>query len=163
MSILTKLILPLVDNGLASSYLNKNDGFVDAFLKDINKPDLDNHIFLVYEETTLPNYIRIMLTGLPTFYSKYIERIKGKYYEVFAFIRNINYRKDVTKLLVGNTHISDAGVSNILLFYNDTEAYITVAAHSSISVDMDEIPIEDYIPQFSEEIDYALNMDIPIE
>lgn len=43
-----KFIIPLINDDIQLCDLDSKAGFVDAYTKDINKPQLDNHIFLLY-------------------------------------------------------------------------------------------------------------------
>lgn len=52
MANITKLILPLAADCIDLSDLSENAGFVDAFVYDINRPTLNNHLFLLYKVNT---------------------------------------------------------------------------------------------------------------
>ena len=43
------MIIPLIDESFTTDDFSKEAGFIDAFDTDINKPYLDNHIFLMYD------------------------------------------------------------------------------------------------------------------
>ena len=47
--LLAKLIIPLLDDNITREDVSPNSGFVGIYTEDINKPYLDNHIFLLYD------------------------------------------------------------------------------------------------------------------
>lgn len=91
-----KLIVPLIDKNLTKEDIDPKTGFVGVYDSDINRPYLDNHIFLVYDAsvTTAEAYNRIKkFNTLKTIGTKYCITIKGKRYMVYAFMRNVSTKK----------------------------------------------------------------------
>ena len=52
MSTMYKMIIPLLSDCFKKEDFTEEAGFVDAFSEDINRPYLDNHIFLMYKFDT---------------------------------------------------------------------------------------------------------------
>lgn len=52
MSTQMKLIIPLLDPSITKDDLSEEAGFVDAYLYDINRPSLDDNVFLMYKAYT---------------------------------------------------------------------------------------------------------------
>lgn len=70
----------------AELYPYKIEGsLVNAFAKDINKPWLDNHVFLVFDKSDNDEAIDEMLVIKDSFVTKYDYRIDGKFYSIYAF------------------------------------------------------------------------------
>lgn len=42
-------MIPLLSENFTKTIIDEKAGFIDAFTDDINKPGLDNHIFLMYD------------------------------------------------------------------------------------------------------------------
>ena len=52
MSLQMKLIIPLLDKSLTKEDISPEAGFVDAYNYDINRPALENCVFLMYDAYT---------------------------------------------------------------------------------------------------------------
>ena len=84
-----KLIIPLLDKNLTLEDISPEAGFIDVFSEDINKPYLDNHIFLLYDltNTSAKAYSRNKkLESSKKLYDKYIITISGNEFIVYVFI-----------------------------------------------------------------------------
>lgn len=84
-----KLIIPLLDKNLTLEDISPEAGFVDIFSEDINKPYLDNHIFLLYDltNTSAKAYSRNKkLESSEYLYDKYIITISGNEFMVYVFV-----------------------------------------------------------------------------
>lgn len=156
MNIITKLILPLVDTGFSSIFFKKENCFVDAYLKDINRPYLDHHIMLMYSDEVQP-FIDTLLTSLPTYFSKYKLRIDYIYYVVYTFIRDINHPSDIGIILNGGTNVSSGSAMEIIYFSADLDVFNYIHYKLKITeTKKDTIPIEDYVPEISIDFDLSI-------
>lgn len=121
MSYHLKFILPLLDNEITVEDLSPKAGFVDAFTDDINRPYLDNHIFLLYVANlnVKESYNRtIKFKSLKSLYNVIDVRIKGVLCKLYTFcITNpaINY---ITKNLF---MLSNADKLRILTFWKSKD------------------------------------------
>lgn len=99
----TRFILPLFFSN--ARVINKRDiGFVNAFLTDVNKPQLDNHLFIVYK--SMPSIeaweeLNIMMRSSKYFYKFYTIKLENEFYNVYVFLlaSNIKYYQDIKKML----------------------------------------------------------------
>ena len=88
MSATDKLIIPLLDDQFTSDLFTDNAGFIDAKYIDINKPYLDNHVFLIYDAdlTDIDNFKRhekmLKMTNL---HSYRYARINGLLFLIYTF------------------------------------------------------------------------------
>lgn len=121
MSYHLKFILPLLDDEITVDDISPKAGFVDAFTDDINRPYLDNHIFLLYiaDLSTKESYNRtIKFKSLKSIYNILDVRIKGVLCKLYTFcITNpaINY---ITKNVF---MLSDSDKLKILTFWKTTD------------------------------------------
>lgn len=117
MSYHLKFILPLLDDEITAEDISPKAGFVDAFTDDINRPYLDNHIFLLYVANlnVKESYDRtIKFKSLKSLYNVIDVRIKGVLCKLYTFcITNpaVNY---ITKNLF---ILSDKDKLRILSFW----------------------------------------------
>ena len=87
MSIHYKLIIPLLDKNIKLEDISKESGFVGIYTCDINRPYIENCLFMLYRRTTDPQCIktREKLSNLPNLYGKRNVKIKGLQYVLFYF------------------------------------------------------------------------------
>jgi|WetSurMetagenome_2_1015567.scaffolds.fasta_scaffold02107_2 hypothetical protein len=154
MTIKTKMIIPLVEPRLHPELINTDIGFVNGYLSDCNRPFLDNHVFLLYRN--IPFYVDNLLVNMPTFYNKYNVRYKGIYYTEYAFIRGINNKEDTNKIMHGIPEISSIAATSLMYFYRGDETYNYIHYHKPIPPEQDTLPISDYVPKYSEQLDTLL-------
>ena len=100
----TKYILPLLFNNNDDIIVNETKyGFVNAYLSDINRPQLYNHIFLMYKSNAIAlNTLCAVLSKNPNYYSNYSVKINDEYFTVFAFFKPNKYLKDIESTVNGN-------------------------------------------------------------
>lgn len=99
-----KVMIPLIDESITLDDISEEAGFIDAFDADINKPYLDNHIFLMYDpnKNTKKAQIRYAkFSKIGTLYNRRIIHCDGKPYLIYAFVRINNELKRDKKLLTG--------------------------------------------------------------
>lgn len=123
MSLMNKLIVPLLDEVLVKEDFDPISGFVDAYSYDKNRPNLDNHTFLMYDLTVNTKEFgnrEARFAKLTNLYSTKVEYINGKPYKIFAFT-NIN--TDIKNILKGEKPKNTNSVVHILSFWRgyDTE------------------------------------------
>jgi len=117
----TTFIMPLLfdKNDWFISVYN-NSGFVNAYLEDINRPYLCNHLFLVYESCALTGErINDILTDNVYYYSKYYITIDDTHYTIYAFIRPMNYDKIIKTIIDGERYNLDDNTKAKITSYWD--------------------------------------------
>ena len=99
-----KYILPLLFNENDDIIVNETKyGFVNAFLSDINRPQLYNHIFLMYKSNAVAlNTLCRVLSKNPHYYSNYSVKINNEHFTVFVFFKPKRYLKDIESIINGN-------------------------------------------------------------
>jgi hypothetical protein len=152
MSLLYKIIAPLLDKELKKEDLDQNIGFVGMYGKDKNRPWLDNHFFLIYDIGKNPteNYKRECRFEKHTnIYDSSIQQINGKYYKIYVYpILN----KDIKETLeTGEKPRHIENINRILLFWlgHDLEVsnFILANAPKRASRVGECVPEYDYTPE----------------
>ena len=150
MSNLMKLAIPLLNDNITLSDIEKDSGFVEAYFEDINRPYLTDHIFLMYDDTIKGEKVAkrfCKLGKLNSCYGKRFATINGKLYTVYMFTIN----KTIRNLRAGNILLSVTQKQKILDFWDHKDAWVTnnvlletMYEHPEKSV----LPEEDYVPDF---------------
>lgn len=115
-----KMIVPLLGYGITLADIDQRRGFRGVFSYDINRPSLDNHIFLIYSRMTTGFSIErdARLKSLPSYYSRREIRIKGITFLCYTFVitdRNVRRIKDNVFSL------NDGEKMRIFKFWNFTD------------------------------------------
>lgn len=152
MSNLLKLAIPLLNDKLTLEDIQEQSGFVGAFFEDINKPALNDHMFLMYDnysggENIINRFYK--LEGLDNRYSTRTVYIKGKAYTVYTFTINGVIRN----LRDGAITLNLNQKKRILNFWGNKDGWVlnnillgTIYEKPERSV----LPEEDYSPEFGE-------------
>lgn len=114
-------ILPLLDSNITLDDISSNSGFINAYTEDINRPYLEDKVFLLYDSkaNTVESMNRFRkFKCLDTLYNiKYIQ-INKHPYTVYCF-NNLSYKKDINSLIsIGKTSTIDAS-TEILNFWKN--------------------------------------------
>lgn len=129
MSLHFKLIIPLLDNAITKADLSEKAGFVGAYSEDINRPYLDNHIFLLYAYNVLTNEAIETWKKLKearNLYNVYKFKIKNIPFIMFAFtiinksIKHIIYdsialNKNEKMRIISFWNLQDADINRYML------------------------------------------------
>lgn len=153
MSLQFKLIIPLLDEQITKKDISPTAGFVDAYSEDINRPYLDNHIFLLYASSVLTNEsfeTEKKLSSSKNLYGKYKIYIGNTYFILFAFTI-IN--KSIKSIMNNACALSDNDKMRIFAFWNLTDADVNRYMLNPLYVMYSKfvnnvIPEEDYKPKF---------------
>ena len=153
MSKIMKTIVPLLDENLTRKDLSKKAGFCGAFVKDKNRPGLDNHIFLMYDisNPTEENHKREARFRKQTnIYSEKVVFIKGIPYKIYAYPRlnsDINY---TLKHKLGPKYIKNT--LRVMKFWNFTDEeldrFLLSDRLSKLEYKCKTIPEADYMHEF---------------
>lgn len=140
MSVIEKLLIPLIDENIKLSDIKTND-FCGVFTEDINHPGLD-YIYLVFNydiENLRPN---LAINGIDS-----AKRIGNRLYHVYKFPR---LNSDLKRIIKGDYYLlSNEGISKIYNFWKTEDSFIanypfsrTIAKEKYSRT----IPEEKYIP-----------------
>ncbi len=162
----TKYILPFLFENKA--IFNENTGFVNAYVEDINRPYVENCIFVVFKYT--PNSYGIVdeiLTGNKNFYNKYNIYIDNVFYIEYAFTIPNDKKITIDVLINGYNCISSEDKTKISNFWKYTD-YTKLedlyrpqfSTLDMVSLRENEIVTEeDYIENSDDDIyDYLMNL-----
>lgn len=152
----------LVDNICRS---RNNSPFVNAYISDINKPYLDKHLFIVYDNNASSYnylYMRRWLRTLRTYHNDYDIILNGKGYTVFAFTIDDKDYDEVKKIIEGlYSKLKEETKKKILAFWDakyNSRLYSYMHHDSNkeileqIDIEEEAIKEEDYIPSYFEEL-----------
>lgn len=149
MSATDKLIIPLLDENITLDDISPEAGFVNIYSEDINRPYLDNHIFLLYDltNTTTKAYVRNQkLRSSKSLYDVYNINISGNEFILYAFTITSTTIKNIKR----NAFIfSDKEKMRIFSFWNFTDSDINAFLldplyFMSIGFVSSVVPEEDY-------------------
>ena len=147
MSNISKVIIPLVDESLSLEDLSENEGFEGIYFEDINRPYLDDHVFLMYNwDDKKSTKIFYKFRNMKSFYGYKIIYIKHVPHIVYTFTSN----SLINRLKRGTAILRDINKLRILQFWQFKDAWIAlnVARGTVISDPPSEIvPEEDYLPE----------------
>lgn len=168
MSIMMKLIIPLLDDALTKEDVTEEAGFVNAYMFDKNRPYLDNHIFLVYK---LPiqgkeafNREVNFSTNCKNIQGYTVQEIKGIPYKIYAFpIINPDIKRILNECRKPGYVKSSVRIMSFWRGYdNDVNNIMFLNMLGGISRDWNSIPEYDYKPPFSIEDWCTKNAGLPV-
>lgn len=117
----TRLLVPFIiqDKSLVST---ESTDFFNAFIGDVNRPWLEDKVFLVYKSGGTLNLIRQKLEDNIYFHSYYWISMDGEYYNVFVFNIPTEYIKQTRIIRDGNATLLDVSTRmKITNFWNKNE------------------------------------------
>lgn len=152
MSIHFKLIVPLLDSIITKDDLSEKTGFIGAYSKDINRPYLDNHVFLLYAYNVLTNEAFKTwnkLRSSKNLYSVYKFKVKGVPFIMFAFTI---IGKSIKNIMNDSPALSKEERMRIISFWNlqdvDINEYMLNPLYVIYSKFVNNVvPEEDYEPE----------------
>lgn len=147
MSTFERTIVPLIDSELELKDFDEDTGFVGAYVEDVDRPYLDNHVFLLYrwtDDIRKRTLIFYKFRELKSFHSYRIIYIDGQPMIVYTFTSNM----DINHLKRGGNVIRDVSKQRILQFWNFTDSWITlnVMRGTIAGSPSSPLPLEDYMP-----------------
>lgn len=145
MSNIAKVIIPLVDEKLSLSDFSEKEGFENVYFEDINRPYLDDHIFLMYNwSDNKSTKVFYKFKKLKSFYGYKIIYIKSIPYIVYTFTSN----SLIKRLIRGTAVLRDVNKMRILQFWQFKDIWITSnVTRGTVICDppQDILPEEDYL------------------
>lgn len=147
MSNLAKVILPLIDDNMSLEDIAEDTGFVGIYTEDINRPYLDDHIFLMYNwNDVMSTKVFYKFKNMSSFYGYRIIYLKGVPYIVYTFTSN----SLINRLKKGVAILRDVNKLRILQFWQFKDAWVALnVARGTVTDDSprDILPEEDYMPE----------------
>ena len=147
MSNIKKAIVPLIDINISLDDISEDTGFIDCYLEDINRPYLDNHVFLLYKwKNPMSTKVFYKFKNVKSFYGYKIIYIDKTPYILYIFTSNVN----IKRLKGGNILLGDCLKLRILRFWQFTDKWVTFnIMRGIISCDppSDKVPEEDYLEE----------------
>lgn len=148
-----KLIIPLLDKNLTKEDISPEAGFIDAYNYDINRPALEDCVFLMYDASTRTpqsNKRYGKFEKLNTIRSSKIIRVNKKTYLVYAFVV---LDTDIKNLLKGLRHTKSSSYVSFVQFWQATDGVVNryiVNPAEPLDYQARSVPEEDYNPSLSE-------------
>lgn len=147
MSNLAKVILPLIDDNISLEDIAEDTGFVGIYTEDINRPYLDDHVFLMYNwNDVMSTKVFYKFKNMSSFYGYKIIYLKGIPYIVYTFTSN----SLINRLKKGVAILRDVNKLRILQFWQFKDAWVALnVARGTVTDDSprDILPEEDYMPE----------------
>lgn len=146
-----KLIIPLIAN-FDKKILDEKYGFVDAYSNDINKPQNDRHIFLLFkhEINNYDHYIRDKtLLKNKMLHSHRGIRLNKEFHILYTFHANSS---SINKIKDGWIPTNKNELFEIFKFWCFDDDFINkLLFNRTIKLDSDisSVPEEDYYPEFT--------------
>lgn len=114
-------IVPLIDDNITLRDLSPESGFINAYTSDINRPYLEDKVFLLYDsevntKESLERYLKFR--ALDTIYNIRYITINKHHYIVYCF-NNPTYRKDISNLRLNGKTYSAKAKAEIVNFWNN--------------------------------------------
>ena len=158
-----KAIIPLLGESITMDDIDTKKGFRGMFSYDINRPYLDNHVFLVYSRVTTGTSIERdkRLKSLFCFYNRKVIKIKGISFLCYCFVC---YKPSIKAILSNKWCISDSDKLRIFKFWDFTDDSINDYMLHPSDILFSEtyepvvIPEWDYVEEYE---DFCL--DIPVQ
>lgn len=146
-----KLIVPLLNDNFLLEDFTEENGFIDGYLEDINRPSLINHIFLAFDgklDTSYKLERDERIRKMKELYKRYTIYISGNPILLYVFVI---VNKDIQRIKDGIMPVNTENVIKIHKFWNFTDSFINSLIIMKIQpFDIDLIvPEEDYIPEWN--------------
>lgn len=147
MSLQAKMILPFLDNDITKEDVSSDSGFVNMYMYNKNNPELDEHVFLLYEGTNLTEKnadVFSRFNDMKGLYSFKNVRINDHSYRLYTFSLTSPMLKLLFNKGIPPMHLEDR--VKILKFWNvsDEEINKCVLGNRAINVDKTSVPEYDY-------------------
>ena len=164
MSLQMKLIIPLLDKEITKEDLSIEAGFIDAYNCDINRPALDDCIFLLYDankHTEASNKRFSKFEKLKTIRSHKIIYVNNKPCSVYAFVIINN---DIRNLLKGLRHTKTSSYTRFVQFWGADDGVVNryiVFPTEPFNYEARSVPEADYQYTLSEVREFNKERRVP--
>lgn len=150
----TRYILPFIFE--SSELFQDKYKFINAYVEDINRPFLDNHILLIFEyDSKINNDLESKITQNDWFCAKYDLFINGIFYIEYVFIIPHQYKKIINAIKDGyfNSIDENSKIKIISFWKNQDFSYLKELLNNSMDltkikslIDRNEIVTEEDPP-----------------
>lgn len=145
MSEFEKIVLPLLECGIESSDLTSENGFIDCFTEDIDRPTYENEFFIVFNDdirTEKSEKIARKLSFYPWLKKTYVKRVDGVPYFVYSF----HVKPEIAKLYDKPVYLNAEQKSKIIKFWGFSESVTKSVLQNNILVvnKSHNMPAQDY-------------------
>lgn len=116
-----KLIVPLLDDNIVHDDISYESGFVNAYIDDINRPYLEDFIFLLYDSSfnTIESLNRFLkFRQLDTLHSMRYIKINKQHYTVYVFSK-VNNKAVINNIIQGSATTPATAKLDIYNFWKD--------------------------------------------
>lgn len=157
MSIHMKLIIPLLGLDFKREDFDHSNGFMEAYSYDINRPSLDNHIFLLYDSTVTNESIDRdkRFKSIPSFYSRRDVWINNHLFLCYTFIIT---SKTIKNIKSNTNTIPINGLLRIYKFWNFTDDELNRFMFDSTYLITHQFE-HNIVPEWDYKEDYVLTYD----
>lgn len=157
MSIHLKLIIPLLGFDFKKEDFDPKNGFMQAYTCDINRPYLDNHIFLLYSSVVTNESIErdTRFKKIPSFYNRLDVWINGMLFICYTFVITNKVIKDIKS---NSNNIPENGLLRVYKFWSFTDDEINHFMFDSIYLIEHQFE-PNCVPEWDYKEDYILTYD----
>lgn len=149
MSLLEKIIIPLIDEDLSFGDISPQSGFIDSYTIDPDKPCGENAVYLTYDDSFRTDETKrcaSRLEQIKTVKYRYVKMINNKPVMVYK----LYIKPEIKNLFSGKVELTPRQMMRIFSFWgynSDVSLYLCENKYKSVEV-KHEMPAEDYIPRF---------------
>lgn len=135
----------LLDDKITYNDIGPESGLVDAYFYDMDRPFLDNHMFLMYDPHAKGKYVSAAICKMKTlnsFYNSRVIHVNKKPYFVYAYTIN----PTIKKLKKGAVICSNAQKLRMIDFWRGKDIWIVNNVFGGTKVidkDDSSVPLDD--------------------
>lgn len=117
----TRYILPFLFTD--KKYFTDKYSFINAYIQDINRPYLEDKIFIVFEyDPKVYSEVNNEMTSNSCYFTKYDLHINNKYYIEYVFVIPPKYNITIKNIIDGKfNYISSEYKTNIISFWGNID------------------------------------------
>jgi len=147
MSTFEKIVIPFMDCSMTTIDFTAAAGFIDSYTSDPDKPDGENNIYLVYDDTIRNDYVTSRVNRFnksKLLKRKYVKMVNNTPYYIYVFCVKPGLKASTNGII----HLTKDEKVTVLQFWNFSNDMVNVLmSDSSIATKYThEMPLEDYYP-----------------
>ena len=150
MANIIKAAIPLLDKDFKRSDLSKECGFVNAYFEDINRPQLDSHVFLMYEYfdgSQMHAERDIRFRNMKTLHSTKVIYVNKIPYMLYTFCA---FTEDMARLKSGYMPLRSEDTMRVFTFWECKDSFANSLLFDKtpkLEPLTERVPEEDYHPR----------------
>ena len=147
----------LLDDKITFNDIGPESGLVDAYFYDLDRPFLDNHIFLMYDPESKGKYVSsaiYRMKQLDSFYNSRTITVHGKPYYVYCYTTN----PVINKLKKGAVICNNAQKLRLVNFWKGKDPWIVNNVFGGTKIipkDDSALPLDDGDFDIADELELA--------